>query len=131
MLAKEIMNKIVTAASRKTNGRELSVKLLSGMYNGLPVVDGGKVVGDVTEFDLLNAVKEGKDLHQIVADDIMTKDPICVEEDTHVDEIIRIMTEQKIIRVPVVRKGNLISVISRCDILNSLIQPEFVTFYGD
>ena len=131
MVAREIMNKIVTAASRKTNGRELSVKLLTGMYSCLPVVDGGKVVGDVTEFDLLNAVKEGKDLHQIVADDIMTKDSICVEEDTHVDEIIRIMTEQKIIRVPVVRKGNLISVISRCDILNSLIQPEFVTFYGD
>jgi len=131
MLAKEIMNKIVTAASRKTNGRELSVKLLSGMYSGLPVVDGGKVVGVVTEFDLLKAVKEGKDLQKILADDIMTKDPICVEEDTHVDEIIRIMTEQKIIRVPVVRKGNLIGVISRCDILNSLIQPEFVTFYGD
>ena len=101
------------------------------MYSGLPVVDGGKVVGVVTEFDLLNAVKEGKDLQQVLAEDIMTKDPICVEEDTHVDEIIRIMTEQKIIRVPVVRKGNLISVISRCDILNSLIQPEFVTFYGD
>lgn len=131
MLAKEIMNKIVTAASRKTNGRELSVKLLSGMYSGLPVVDGGRVVGVVTEFDLLNAVKEGKDLQKILAEDIMTKEPICVAENTHVDEIIRIMTEQKIIRVPVVRKGNLIGVISRCDILNSLIQPEFVTFYGD
>ncbi len=131
MLAKEIMNKIVTAATRKTNGRDLSVKLLSGMYSGLPVVDKGKVVGVVTEFDLLKAVKEGKDLQKIFAEDIMTNEPICVEEDTHVDEIIKIMTEQKIIRVPVVRKGNLIGVISRCDILNSLIQPEFVTFYGD
>jgi CBS domain-containing protein len=131
MLAKEIMNKIVTAATRKTNGRDLSVKLLSGMYSGLPVVDKGKVVGVVTEFDLLNAVKEGKDLQKIFADDIMTKDPICVEEDTHVDEIVKIMTEQRIIRVPVVRKGSLIGVISRCDILNSLIQPEFITFYGD
>ncbi len=131
MLAKEIMNKIVTAATRKTNGRDLSVKLLSGMYSGLPVVDKGKVVGVVTEFDLLKAVKEGKDLQKIFAEDIMTKEPICVEEGTHVDEIINIMTEQKIIRVPVVRKGSLIGVISRCDILNSLIQPEFVTFYGD
>ncbi|MGR3173438.1 MAG: CBS domain-containing protein [Candidatus Scalindua sp.] len=131
MLAKEIMNKIVTAATRKTNGRDLSVKLLSGMYSGLPVVDKGKVVGVVTEFDLLNAVKKGEDLQHIFAEDLMTKDPICVEEDTHVDEIIKIMTEQRIIRVPVVRKGNLIGVISRCDILNSLIQPEFVTFYGD
>ncbi len=131
MLAKEIMNKIVTAATRKTNGRDLSVKLLSGMYSGLPVVDKGKVVGVVTEFDLLNAVLDGKDLQKIFADDIMTKEPVCVEENTHIDEIIRIMTEKKIIRVPVVRKGSLIGVISRCDILNSLIQPEFVTFCGD
>ncbi len=131
MLAREIMNKIVTAATRKTNGRDLSVKLLSGMYSGLPVVDKGKVVGVVTEFDLLNAVKEGKDLQHIFAEDIMTEDPVCVEEDTHVDKIISIMTEKRIIRVPVVRKGDLVGVISRCDILNSLIQPEFVTFYGD
>ncbi|ODS31418.1 MAG: signal transduction protein [Candidatus Scalindua rubra] len=131
MLAKEIMNKIVTAATRKTNGRDLSVKLLSGMYSGLPVVDEGKVVGVVTEFDLLKAVKEGKDLQHIFAEDIMTKEPICVEEDTHVEEIIKKMTEHNIIRVPVVRKGTLIGVISRCDVLNSLIQPGFVTFYGD
>ena len=128
MLAKEMMNKIVTAASRKTNGRDLAAKLLSGMYSGLPVVDEGRVVGVVTEFDLLKAVKEGKDLQKIIAEDIMSKEPICVEENTHVDEIIKIMTEQNIIRVPVVRNGTLIGVISRCDILNSLIQPEFVTF---
>lgn len=131
MLAKEMMNKIVTAASRKTNGRDLTLKLLSGMYSGLPVVDEGRVVGVVTEFDLLKAVKKGKDLQKIIAEDIMTKEPICVEENTHVDEIIKIMTEQNIIRVPVLRNGTLIGVISRCDILNSLIQPEFVTFYGD
>ncbi len=131
MLAKEIMNKIVTAATGKTNGRDLAVKLLSGMYSGLPVVDEGKVVGVVTEFDLLKAVNEGKDLQQIFAEEIMTKDPICVEEETRVEEIIKLMTEKNIIRVPVVRKEKLIGVISRCDILNSLIQPEFITFCGD
>ncbi|MEE9605056.1 MAG: CBS domain-containing protein, partial [Candidatus Scalindua sp.] len=68
MLAKEIMNKIVTAATVKTNGRDLAVKLLSGMYSGLPVVDEGKVVGVVTEFDLLKAVNEGKDLQHIFAE---------------------------------------------------------------
>ncbi len=131
MLAKEVMNKIVTAATKKTNGRDLAVKLLSGMYSGLPVVGEGKVVGVVTEFDLLKAVKEGKDLQHIFAEDIMTKDPICVEEETRVEEIIKLMTEKNIIRVPVVRKEKLIGVISRCDILNSLIQPEFITFCGD
>ncbi len=104
MLAKEVMNKIVTAATVKTNGRDLAVKLLSGMYSGLPVVEEGKVVGVVTEFDLLKAVNEGKDLQHIFAEDIMTKDPICVEEETSVEEIIKLMTEKNIIRVPVVRR---------------------------
>ncbi len=131
MLAKEVMNRIVTAATRDTTARDLAVKLLSGMYSGLPVVDGGKVVGVVTEFDLLKAIREGKALHKIIAEDIMTKDPICVEEETHVEEIIKIMTEHNIIRVPVIKDGKLIGVISRCDILTSMIQPEFVTFYGD
>ena len=131
MLAKELMNRIVTAATRKTNARDLTVKLLSGMYSGLPVVDEGKVVGVVTEFDLLKTIKEGKSLQYVTAEDIMTKEPICVEGDTHVDEIIKLMTEHNIIRVPVVKEGNLIGVISRSDILASLIQPEFVTFYGD
>ncbi len=131
MLAKEIMNKIVTAATKKTNGRDLAVKLLSGMYSGLPVVDDSKVVGVVTEFDLLKAVHGGKDLQHIFADDIMTKEPICVEEETSVEEIIKLMTERNIIRVPVVRKEKLVGVISRCDILNCLIQPEFITFCGD
>ncbi len=131
MLAKEVMNKIVTAATKKTNGRDLAVKLLSGMYSGIPVVDDGKVVGVVTEFDLLKAVNEGKDLQHIFAEDIMTKEPICVEEETSVEEIIKLMTEHNIIRVPVVRKEKLVGVISRCDILNCLIQPEFITFCSD
>ena len=57
MVAKDIMNKIVTAAKRKTIGRDLAIKLLSGMYSGLPVVDDkGKVVGVVSEFDLLKEI---------------------------------------------------------------------------
>jgi len=131
MLAKEVMNKIVTAATRRTNGRDLAVKLLSGMYSGLPVVDDGRVIGVVTEFDLLQAVKKGRELQEITAEDIMTQDPICVDETAEVDEIINIMTEHNVIRVPVVRCGNLVGVISRSDVLTSLIQSKFATLYGD
>ena len=132
MLAKEVMNTIVTAAKKRTTGRDLAVKLLSGMYSGLPVVDDkGKVVGVVTEFDLLKAIREGKRLEQVTADDIMTKNPICVSENTPVDEIIDLMTKHHIIRVPVVRNDNLVGVVSRCDILSSIVEPEFVTICAD
>jgi len=132
MVARDIMNKIVTAAKKNTIGRDLAIKLLSGMYSGLPVVDDkGKVVGVVSEFDLLKAIKEGKKLEQVTAEDIMSKNPICVSENTPVEEIIDLMMKHNIIRVPVVRNDNLVGVISRCDILSSIVEPEFVTVFAD
>ena len=102
------------------------------MYSGLPVVDDkGKVVGVVSEFDLLKAIKEGKKLEQITAEDIMSKKPICVTENTTVEEIIDLMMKHNIIRVPVVRNDNLVGVISRCDILSNIVEPEFVTVFAD
>src|SRR5574337_810278 len=98
------MNEIVTSAKRKTIGRDLAIKLLSGMYSGLPVVDdNGKVIGVVSEFDLLKAIRDGKALEQVNAEDIMSKTPICVSENTPIQEIIELMTKHNIIRVPVVR----------------------------
>ena len=132
MVARDIMNKIVTAAKKNTIGRDLAIKLLSGMYSGLPVVDDkGKVVGVVSEFDLLKAIKEGKKLEQVTAEDIMSKNPICVSENTPVAEIIDLMMKHNIIRVPVVRNDNLVGVISRCDILSNIVEPEFVTVFAD
>jgi CBS domain-containing protein len=102
------------------------------MYSGLPVVDDkGKVVGVVSEFDLLKAIRSGKALEQVTAGDIMSKNPICVTEDTSIDHIIDLMTKHNIIRVPVVRNDTLVGVISRCDILNIIVEPEFVTFFAD
>lgn len=132
MVAKDIMNKIVTAAKKSTIGRDLAVKLLSGMYSGLPVVDNeGKVIGVVSEFDLLKAIRSGKALEQVTAGDIMSKNPICVTEDTSIEQVIDLMTKHNIIRVPVVRKDSLVGVVSRCDILSSIVEPEFVTFFAD
>ena len=132
MVARDIMNKIVTAAKKNTIGRDLAIKLLSGMYSGLPVVDDkGKVVGVVSEFDLLKAIRGGKALEQVKAEDIMSKNPICVSENAPVEEVIDLMMKHNIIRVPVVRNDNLVGVISRCDILSSIVEPEFVTVFAD
>jgi CBS domain-containing protein len=128
MLAKDVMNKIVVAAKRNTLGRDLTVKLLSGMYSGVPVVDEkGRVIGVVSEFDLLKVIQAGKKLEQVTAEEIMTKTPVCVKEDSSIEEIIDLMTKHNIIRVPVVRNDMLVGIISRCDILSSMVEPEFVT----
>ena len=131
MKARDVMNRRVTAATPHAIGRDLALQLLSGMYSGLPVVDAnGAVIGVVTEFDLLKAVQEGKDLQTVKAQEIMGRPPVCVEEDEAIDAVIAKMTTHNIIRVPVVRGGKLVGVIARADILSRMIEPEFVSVFG-
>jgi len=108
------------------------LQLLSGMYSGLPVVDGkGKVLGIVSEFDLLKAIRNGRDLQTIKAEEIMTQPAICAREDEDLDGVITKMTEKNIIRLPVVGEdGKLVGVIARADVLSRMIEPEFVTIVG-
>jgi len=126
------MNRRVTAATPRAIGRDLALQLLSGMHSGLPVVDGrGKVIGVVTEFDLLRAVHEGKDLQTVKAEEIMSRTVVCARENDALDDIIAKMMEHHIIRLPVVgADGKLIGVIARPDLLRHLIEPEFVTVVG-
>jgi CBS domain-containing protein len=95
----------------------------------MPVTDDeGKVIGVITELDILNAVLEGKELVKITTGDIMTSDPITVDVSTPLPEIVKIMKEKNIIRLPVTENGKLVGVVARCDILTTLIEPEFISY---
>jgi len=115
--------------TRHARGQDLAIQLLSGASTGIPVVElSGEVVGIITEFDLLKAVQEGKDLEDIEAGQIMTECPVCVEENTPAEEVIGKMIEHRIIRIPVVRDHKLIGMISRTDILSHVLEPELISF---
>ena len=127
----EVMVRPVVSARKNASARDIALQLMNGLYSGMPVTnDDGKVVGIITEIDLLNAIVEGKELEKTVASDIMTTEVISVNPDMNLSEIIKIMNEKKIIRVPVVSKeGKLRGVVSRCDILRAKIEPDFVITY--
>ncbi len=95
----------------------------------MPVTDeNGKVVGVVSEFDLLGQVCEGKELVKLTAEDIMTKNPITVDANTKINDVLQVMLDNNIVRLPVVEDGHLAGVVARCDILKAYIEPEFVTY---
>jgi predicted transcriptional regulator len=50
----------------------------------------------------------------------MTRNVVTVEEDTHVGEIARLLEEHRIKRVPVVRGGELVGIVSRANLLHGL-----------
>ncbi len=128
-VASDLMTTNVVAARESTSGTEISTRLLIGEFNGVPVIDDNiRVVGIVTAADILRAVREGKNLDGLHATDLMTKEPIVVNSNTSIDEIIDIMLQKVIVLVPVVDRDNkLIGVVARLDILREKLNEKFVT----
>ncbi len=129
MKVKDCMTRHVVAARRQATCRELAQQMLAGRFSGIPIVDDQlRVIGMVTEFDLLKALKTDQShmFGAIIAEEIMSQEPICIEEEAELDEAIQLMTRHHIIRLPVVRKNRLVGVISRSDILRAFVQDSFL-----
>ena len=58
----------------------------------------------------------------------MTTKPVTIDVNTALTEVVKTMKEKNIIRLPVTQDGKLVGIVARCDILTSLIEPEFVTY---
>jgi CBS domain-containing protein len=129
MLAKQIMGK-VKAPKQNARGRDIARTMISQDFCHLPVVDdSGAVVGIISEFDLLKAIKDGKDLEKVTAQELMSKKVFTVNESDPIDTVIDIMTTQYIISLPVVKNGKLVGVISRRNILHSMVDHEYQEYF--
>jgi predicted transcriptional regulator len=122
----EIMTRPALSAKKDTPVKEIAFEIFYGFFSGMPVTDSdGRVIGVVTEIDLLKQIRQGNDLEKLKADEIMTKDPITVDINTPLDNALNIMIEKNIIRIPVTEEGHLVGVIARRNILRYYLQPEF------
>ena len=129
--ARELMQTRIVAATRQYSARDLAVLMHTGAFSGIPIIDpGNHLVGMVTEFDILKALAEKKDLHSLKADEIMSPLPLVVEETASAEEVIQLMLTHKILRLPVTRDGRILGVISRADILDHMIETHLVNIYG-
>ncbi|MDX9786930.1 MAG: CBS domain-containing protein [Desulfobacterales bacterium] len=127
--ASDVMVRPVMAAKKNASARDVVFQFLNGSYSGMPVTDDeGKVIGVITELDILDAVLAGKELVKITAGDIMTSKPITATVDTPLTDLVKMMKEKNIIRLPITENGKLVGIVARCDILTTLIEPEFVTY---
>ena len=127
--ASDVMVRPVVSARKNASARDIALQLLTGFYSGMPVTDDrGHIIGVVTEFDLIKAMQAGKELNKTAAEEIMTTEVTTADIDTPVSELIKIMTDKHVIRLPITAKGKLVGVVARCDLLKTLIEPEFVTY---
>jgi CBS domain-containing protein len=125
----DLMTRPVVSARKNASARDIAMQLLSGLYSGLPVTDDeGRVIGIVTEFDLLKQILAGRDLVTLRAEEVMTRESVTVDVNAPLQEVLNLMMEKNIIRIPVTENGSLTGVIARCDILKTHIEPEFVMY---
>src|SRR5262245_31141524 len=100
----------------------IALDLLSSHTTGGPVIDGqGKIVGFVSEIDLLDAVQGGKKLEQLQAQDIMAKNPVVVHASTTLTEAFKLMKANHYVDLPVEVDGKVAYSVSRHDLLRATV----------
>ena len=97
-----------------------------------PVIKNGKLVGIVSETDLLNASPSDVTslsiwemnylLSKITVKIVMTKMVITIDEDTPIEEAARIMADNKIGGLPVLKKGRVTGIITETDLFKIFLE---------
>lgn len=143
--ASDIMTSDVVVVSPDTPVSQAAQILLQHRFNGLPVVEGGAVVGILCQADLvaqhkklslpsLFTVLDGfvpmtsmddvdaqmRKMSALTVAQAMTPAPVTVEPATPLDEVATIMVDRGLHTLPVVEGGKLVGVIGMEDVLRTL-----------
>ena len=114
---REIMTSSVKTATRDMPLRDVAVMMRDGDMGSIPVVENGKLVGIVTDRDIVvRSIAAGKDASSPVSE-AMTTEIFSVGPDDFVFEAIRMMGDKQVRRIPVVdANGALAGIIAMADI---------------
>ncbi|MEZ2128271.1 MULTISPECIES: CBS domain-containing protein [unclassified Sinorhizobium] len=140
-----MMTKVVTVSPDNSVKRAAEV-MLANHVSGLPVVDDkGRLVGIISEGDLLRRAELGGGAIAALGDenlsaeerarlfvksnawkvgDVMSASPVTVMEDALLMRVARLMEEHHIKRLPVMRGDTLVGIVSRADLLQAIVSAE-------
>jgi len=112
--ARDIMSKDVIVLTPDMDVQEAADLLVRYRIHGAPVVDAnGMLVGMVSLVDLVG--KAGGTVREI-----MTPDPVVAMEDTPVEELAQLMLDEMVRRVPIVRGGQVVGIVSASDVVRGV-----------
>jgi CBS domain-containing protein len=147
MLAKEVMTRQVISVTPETGLRDAANTLLSNHVSAVPVIDAqGALVGIVSEGDLIHRSEIGTTprhawwqvfsldpdehaaeflrVHGALVRHVMTRQVVTATEDTALAQIVDLFDRFHINRVPIVRDGRIVGIVSRSDLLRRLAHAQ-------
>lgn len=143
LTAADVMARDIVTAAPDTPVREIVEKMVGRIYRAVPVVEGGKPIGIITNSDLttrgnlgmrltlLNAMDAGGKRAELdrlgnggkTARDVMTPGPVTVPETMSLPDLAKLMNARHLKRLPVVDgSGNIHGMVSRLDLLRTVVQ---------
>ena len=115
---RDVMTPNPECVSEKDSLRDVA-RIMKDQDTGVvPVVDGKRIIGLITDRDIVvRGLAEGKDLQSVSLNEIMTKGVHTVREDASVNDVLTAMGKAEIRRVPVVNSNDeLVGIVSLGDI---------------
>lgn len=107
-------------AREESSAFDVATRLLDTGHTGMPVIDEtDRVIGVISEQDILRALREPTPLQSIRAKEIMTPIAIVVDETATLEEASQAMEDLQIHRLPVVRGEKLIGTVTRHDLIRA------------
>lgn len=118
MKVSQLMSKQVKSASPQTNLVDIAQTMQSQNIGAMPVEDQGKLVGIVTDRDIvLRSLAQEDDPFQMQAGDVMTSPAICCHADDEIDAATKLMRKQHVRRLPVLdAKQQFVGILSLDDV---------------
>jgi acetoin utilization protein AcuB len=127
-------HRLVTAKPRDSAAHARAI-MEEHRVNQLPVLEGPKVIGIVTDRDLRDAfpsiaesvagrrqLPKGADPQTIAVEDLMARDILTVEPDAPLVSAATLLRRERIGALPVVKNGRLVGILTRSDLLDALVR---------
>jgi len=120
---KDVINKKIIKVKKDTQIKTICRLLIQNKLSGVSVVDNkDKLIGYVSERDIINALYKDTDFLKNLAKDIMTKKVTTVSAEMQLHDIAKIFTSKPFKNIPVVdKKKKVLGVISRKDVIDKLL----------
>lgn len=116
MIAADVMNPNVKCVTLPGTREKVLQLFKEHGISAVPVVKDNRVVGIITRKDILRKIEE----RQLAL--LMTPNPVCVEEETPLKEVVKILTATSFRRLPVVREEKLVGIITVRDVIRKIAE---------
>ncbi len=120
--AKDIMKSPVKVVESDFKIKDVHKIMVRFGYNGIPIMEENNLVGIISRRDIDKAINHGFSNAPVRA--YMSRNLVLAGEEEGVEELKRNIIENEIGRIPIVREGNLVGIVTRTDILRALYEQK-------